>query len=80
MGAGVLAVKSILWIRGICVADIRRFDLNLLKVLDAVLSEAQVSSAARRLNLSQPATSAALAKIRAALGNPILGVMAIAWC
>jgi len=54
------------------VTDIRRFDLNLLKVLDAVLSEAQVSSAARRLNLSQPATSAALAKIRAALGNPVL--------
>ena len=52
--------------------DIRRFDLNLLKVLDAVLSEAQVSGAARRLNLSQPATSAALAKIRAALGNPVL--------
>src|SRR5262249_20182225 len=56
----------------ICMTDIRRFDLNLLKVLDAVLSEAQVSSAARRLNLSQPATSAALAKIRAALGNPVL--------
>jgi len=52
--------------------DIRRFNLNLLRVLAAVLAESQVSSAARRLNLSQPATSAALTQIRNALGDPIL--------
>lgn len=52
--------------------NIRTFDLNLLPVLEALLSEGQVSRAAKRLNLSQPATSAALARLRAALGDPLL--------
>jgi DNA-binding transcriptional LysR family regulator len=52
--------------------DMRAFDLNLLRVLDALLTEAQVSAAARALNLSQPATSAALTRLRAALDDPIL--------
>jgi DNA-binding transcriptional LysR family regulator len=52
--------------------NMRTFDLNLLRVLDAVLAEGQVSAAARRLNLSQPATSAALARLREALGDPLL--------
>jgi DNA-binding transcriptional LysR family regulator len=54
------------------VVDIKSFDLNLLRVLDALLSESQVSAAARRLNLSQPATSAALTRLRGALDDPIL--------
>jgi DNA-binding transcriptional LysR family regulator len=52
--------------------NIKTFDLNLLRVLDVLLEEAQVSAAARRLNLSQPATSAALARLRASLGDPLL--------
>jgi DNA-binding transcriptional LysR family regulator len=52
--------------------DIRSFDLNLLRVLDALLIESHVSAAARRLNLSQPATSAALTRLRGALADPIL--------
>ncbi len=52
--------------------DIKGFDLNLLRVLDALLSETQVSAAARRLNRSQPATSAALTRLRGALDDPIL--------
>jgi len=52
--------------------DVKSFDLNLLRALDALLSESQVSAAARRLNRSQPATSAALARLRGALGDPIL--------
>ena len=52
--------------------DIKGFDLNLLRVLDALLSETQVSAAARRLNCSQPATSAALTRLRGALDDPIL--------
>jgi DNA-binding transcriptional LysR family regulator len=52
--------------------DLRAFDLNLLRVLDALLTEAQVSAAARALNLSQPAASAALARLRAFLRDPIL--------
>jgi DNA-binding transcriptional LysR family regulator len=52
--------------------DLDRFDLNLLRVLDALLDERQVSAAARRLGLSQPAASSALARLRKALGDPLL--------
>jgi DNA-binding transcriptional LysR family regulator len=52
--------------------NLRTFDLNLLRVLDALLDEPQVSAAARRLNLSQPATSAALARLRDAFADPLL--------
>lgn len=46
-------------------------DLNLLRVLDALLSERHVTRAARRLGLSQPATSHALSRLRSALGDPL---------
>jgi len=39
-------------------------DLSLLLTLDALLQEANVTLAARRLGLSTPATSHALARIR----------------
>ncbi len=52
--------------------NLRTFDLNLLRVLDTLLDEPQVSAAARRLNLSQPATSAALARLREAFADPLL--------
>lgn len=52
--------------------QLERFDLNLLRVLDALLSERQVSAAARRLGLSQPAVSSALARLRKTLGDPLL--------
>jgi DNA-binding transcriptional LysR family regulator len=52
--------------------DISRLDLNLLKVLDALLREQHVSRAAQALHLSQPATSSALARLREALGDPLL--------
>src|SRR5690606_42064808 len=52
--------------------DIRRFDLNLLVTLDALLAEQNVSRAARRLYLSQSATSAALARLRGLLNDPLL--------
>lgn len=47
-------------------------DLTLLLTLDALLQEANVTSAARRLGLSAAATSHALARIRGRLGDPIL--------
>jgi len=50
----------------------RAFDLNLLKVLDAVLATCSVSLASRLVGLSQPATSAALARLRVGLGDPLL--------
>jgi DNA-binding transcriptional LysR family regulator len=52
--------------------NLRTFDLNLLRVFDALLDEPQVSLAARHLHLSQPATSAALGRLRSALGDPLL--------
>lgn len=47
-------------------------DLNLLVALDALLDEASVSQAAERLHLSQPATSAALRRLRSWFGDPLL--------
>ncbi|MBT9383417.1 LysR family transcriptional regulator [Pseudooceanicola sp. CBS1P-1] len=47
-------------------------DLNLLVALDALLDTASVSRAAERLNLSQAATSNALARLREALGDDLL--------
>src|SRR5580693_9733983 len=47
-------------------------DLNLLVTLDAVLLEANVSRAAMRIGLSQPAASHALQRLRDVLGDPLL--------
>jgi DNA-binding transcriptional LysR family regulator len=47
-------------------------DLALLASLDALLQEGSVTGAARRVGLSTPAMSHALARIRARLGDPIL--------
>src|SRR5258708_617054 len=47
-------------------------DLNLLVALDALLLEANVSRAAMRIGLSQPATSHALQRLRDLLGDPLL--------
>jgi DNA-binding transcriptional LysR family regulator len=47
-------------------------DLNLLVVLDVVLSERSVARAARRLHVTPSAVSNALARLRAALGDPLV--------
>ena len=52
--------------------DLRDFDLNLLVVLHTLINERSVSNTAKKLHLSQPATSAALKRLRLALGDPIL--------
>ncbi|WP_202970062.1 LysR family transcriptional regulator [Pararhizobium polonicum] len=52
--------------------NLRGIDLNLLVVLDALLVERHVSRAALRLNMSQPAVSHALARLRSLLGDPLL--------
>ncbi|MGN7713273.1 LysR family transcriptional regulator [Agrobacterium radiobacter] len=51
--------------------NLRGVDLNLLVVLDALLSERHVSRAALRLNMSQPAVSHALARLRVLLEDPL---------
>ena len=44
--------------------NIANFDLNLLRVLDAMLRETSTVKAGRRVGLSQPAVSAALGRLR----------------
>lgn len=46
-------------------------DLNLLVVLDALFEEQSVTRAAKRVGLSQPALSNALARLRTRLGDPL---------
>jgi DNA-binding transcriptional LysR family regulator len=52
--------------------DIQKLDLNLLKVLDALLKDRSVSRAADRLSLSQPAMSHALNRLREQLNDPLM--------
>lgn len=52
--------------------ELRRFDLNLLISLDALLHEKNISRAADRLFVSQPAMSAALHKLREYFDDPLL--------
>jgi len=47
-------------------------DLNLLVALDALLAEGSVTGAARRLGLSASAMSRTLARLRSAVGDPLL--------
>jgi DNA-binding transcriptional LysR family regulator len=49
--------------------NIGAFDLNLLVVFDALLTDRSVTRAAERLGLSQPALSNALARLRDAVGD-----------
>jgi DNA-binding transcriptional LysR family regulator len=51
--------------------DIRKLDLNLLVVLEAIHAEGSLTRAAQRLSLSQPALSHALARLREALDDPL---------
>lgn len=52
--------------------DLHRIDLNLLVSLDILLAECNVTRAARRLALSQPALSAQLKQLRAHFDDPLL--------
>lgn len=52
--------------------DVSSIDLNLLKALDALLTDSSVSGAARRLGVGQPAASHALARLRELFGDPLL--------
>jgi len=52
--------------------NLATLDLNLLVALDALLLEANVSRAAVRIGLSQPAASHALQRLREVLGDPLL--------
>jgi hypothetical protein len=49
--------------------NINEIDLNLLRILNAIFWERNVSRAAARLNLSQPRVSNALAQSRSVFGS-----------
>ncbi|MBY0504453.1 MAG: LysR family transcriptional regulator [Bryobacteraceae bacterium] len=51
--------------------NIEALDLNLLLAFDALYEERNVSRAARRIGISQPAMSNALARLRVALNDPL---------
>ena len=51
--------------------DIKNVDLNLLVLLDTMMERRSVTRAAEALGLSQPATSAALARLRLVFGDPL---------
>lgn len=52
--------------------NLARFDLNLLKNLDVLLREQNVSRAAEQLGISQPAMSNSLKRLRQQFNDPIL--------
>jgi DNA-binding transcriptional LysR family regulator len=52
--------------------DTKRLDLNLLVTLEALLVEQNVTRAAARLHLSQPAVSAQLSRLRDVFADPLL--------
>lgn len=51
--------------------NLKDIDLNLLVVFDQLLKERRVSRVAEALNVSQPAVSNALARLRKVLGDPL---------
>ena len=50
----------------------RRLDLNLLVALDVLLTERSVTRAAAKLNVTQPAMSGSLARLRDYFGDPLV--------
>jgi DNA-binding transcriptional LysR family regulator len=52
--------------------NLTAIDLNLLVVLEALLTTRSTTQAARLVSLSQPATSHALARLRGLFGDPLL--------
>jgi DNA-binding transcriptional LysR family regulator len=52
--------------------DLRGIDLNLLVLLDALIEQRNVTWAADRMQMSQPAMSRALGRLRKLLNDPIL--------
>jgi len=54
------------------VADVRKLDLNLVVVLDALLTERNVTRAGELIGISQPAVSGALTRLRDLFGDQLL--------
>jgi DNA-binding transcriptional LysR family regulator len=78
MKSGVVFVQFLIRIsfidnenRKMRMTNLRNMDLNLLIVFDAIYLERSISKAAERLNLSQPAVSNALTRLRETIGDPL---------
>ncbi|MDD7970672.1 LysR family transcriptional regulator [Roseinatronobacter alkalisoli] len=67
----MISAKLYFLIAGIGGMNFATFDLNLLRVLDALFREGSTVKAAERLGLSQSAVSGALSRLRRALGDPL---------
>ncbi len=52
--------------------QMKHYDLNLLRALDALLATGSVTAAAERMHLSTPAMSHTLARLREVFGDPLL--------
>lgn len=52
--------------------DVRRLDLNLVVVLDALLLECNLTRAGERVGMTQPAVSGALTRLRELFDDPLL--------
>lgn len=52
--------------------DLRGIDINLIVVLDAILTERSLTRAGESIGLTQPAVSGAVAKLRKLLDDPLL--------
>jgi DNA-binding transcriptional LysR family regulator len=64
-------MKSIIIISDINIVNFRNFDLNLLRVLDAMLALRNTTRVAEVIGLTQPAVSAALSRLRDTLADPL---------
>ncbi len=71
LGSGSISNNPMRWIDRIHTMDIAEIDLNLLVVFDALAQQRSVTRAAEALGLSQPATSAALARLRRLFNDPL---------
>jgi DNA-binding transcriptional LysR family regulator len=72
MAGSTQSVKSIDLLLTIHPVDTKRIDLNLLISLEALLATCNVTKAAVRLHLSQPALSAQLNRLRELFDDPLL--------
>jgi DNA-binding transcriptional LysR family regulator len=72
MAGSTRSVKSIDFLLTIHPVDTNRIDLNLLISLEALLATCNVTKAAARLHLSQPALSAQLNRLRELFDDPLL--------
>jgi DNA-binding transcriptional LysR family regulator len=68
---GCAAKRSMSSVTATARVSIGTLDLNLLKVLDAIMEERNLTRAGQRLRLSQPATSHALARLRYMLADEL---------